>query len=149
MEPQSPSPSPSGARPSSAGGLWSLRRLRQWHLYLGVFFAPLLAFFVGTGWYQINNRDRLKDPSEAETLVQKFRVVHTDQIYPSEQEFKKRSSPKAFAVLVGVMSAAILATTLLGVVLAFRTQRGPWGTVIALLLGLILPVVVLWLGQQR
>ena len=126
-----------------------MRRLRQYHLYLGVFFAPLLLFFVGTGWYQVNNRDRLKDPSEAETLVQKFRVVHTDQIYPSEHEFKKRSSPRVFGVMVGVMSAAIIATTLLGVVLAFRTQRGPWGGVAALALGLAVPVVLLWLGQQR
>lgn len=126
-----------------------MRRLRQYHLYLGVFFAPLLLFFVATGWYQVNNRDRLKDPSEAETLVQKFRVVHTDQIYPSEQEFKKRSSPRIFGALVGMMSAAIVATTLLGVVLAFRTQRGPWGAVIALVLGVILPMALLWLGQQR
>lgn len=128
---------------------FSARRLRLYHLYLGVFFAPLLLFFIGTGWYQTQNRDRLKDPSEAETLVQKFRVVHTDQIYPSEQEFKKRSSPKLFSWLVGLMSAAMIVTTVLGLVLAFRFNRSVAPVLVAFALGVALPAAILWAGQQR
>jgi ABC-type sugar transport system permease subunit len=114
-----------------------------------VFFAPLLLFFIGTGWYQTQNRDRLKDPSEAETWVQKFRVVHTDQIYPSELEFKKRSSPKLFSWLVGVMSAAMIATTVLGLVLAFRVNRSVLPVLVVFALGVAVPAVILWAGQQR
>ena len=43
-----------------------MRSLRRFHTYLGVFFAPLLLFFVGSGLYQVVDRDRLKDPGEAE-----------------------------------------------------------------------------------
>lgn len=134
---------------SPKGSLLSARRLRLYHLYLGVFFAPLLLFFIGTGWYQTQNRDRLKDPSEAETWVQKFRVVHTDQIYPSELEFKKRSSPKLFSWLVGVMSAAMIATTVLGLVLAFRVNRSVLPVLVVFALGVAVPAVILWAGQQR
>ena len=71
-----------------------MKRLRQAHLFLGVFFTPMLVFFIGTGWYQTVNIERLKSTSEAETLVQKLRVVHTDQIYPGDTEIRKPSSPK-------------------------------------------------------
>lgn len=144
----SPSTGGSAGGGVGGGGFFSARRLRLYHLYLGVFFTPLLLFFVASGWYQTQNRDRLKDPSEAESLVQKLRVVHTDQIYPSEHEFKKRSSPKLFVGLVAVMSVAIIATTLLGVYLAFRFQRTLWPVGLALVLGMVVPVVLLWLGQQ-
>jgi hypothetical protein len=132
---------------TSRSSFFSPRRLRLYHLYLGVFFAPMLLFFIGTGWFQTQNRDRLKDPSEAETWVQKFRVVHTDQIYPSEQEFKKRSSPKLFSWLVGGMSAAMIATTVLGLVLAFRFNRSLTPVFVALVLGIAVPVLVLWAGH--
>ena len=134
---------------ATRAALFSPRRMRLYHLYLGVFFAPLLLFFIGTGWYQTQNRDRLKDSSEAETLVQKFRVVHTDQIYPSEQEFKKRSSPKLFSWLVGVMSAAMIITTVLGLVLAFRFNRSALPVLVVFALGVAVPAAILWAGQQR
>jgi uncharacterized iron-regulated membrane protein len=142
-------PAPPAGPGATASRWFSAKRLRFWHLYLGVFFAPLLLFFIGTGWYQIQNRDRLKDASEAETLVQKFRVVHTDQIYPSEQEFKRRSSPKWFGALVGTMSAAMIITTVLGLVLAFRFSRNPWPACLALGMGILVPILVLWAGQQH
>jgi hypothetical protein len=126
-----------------------MRTLRRLHTYLGVFFAPLLLFFVLTGWYQTVNHDRLKSPAEAETLLQKLRTVHVDQIYPSEHEVKKPSSPKLFQVLVVTMSIALVATVLLGVVLAFRSIRSPWPICIALVLGLLVPILMLWLGHPH
>jgi hypothetical protein len=125
------------------------RLLRRTHLYLGVFFAPLLIFFTATGWYQTVNIDRLKSPGEAETLAQKLRVVHTDQIYPTETEFSKPSSAKAFQWLVVVMSVALLITTALGLWLAFKTTPKSWPVWISLVLGLLVPVLLLWLGQGR
>lgn len=126
-----------------------MKLLRRLHLYLGVFFAPLLLFFVCTGWYQTFNRDRLKSPSEAETLVQKFRVVHTDQIYPGDREVTKPSSGKLFSGLLWVMSAAIVVTVLLGVWLAFKSLRTQWPVWLVLGLGVMIPMLFLWLGQQR
>lgn len=119
-----------------------MRQLRRFHTYFGVFFAPLLIFFIGSGWYQLIDRDRLKDPGEAETWVQKMRVIHTDQIYP-KLGARKQGSPTAFRVLTMVMSGAILVTTVLGIVLAIRSLRPRWLIWVMLGLGLFLPILLL------
>ena len=126
-----------------------MKNIRRLHLYLGCFFTPMLLFYILTGWYQTMNPNRLKSPSEAETLVQKLRVVHVDQIYPSEQEFQKPSKPKMYKALVVAMAIAATLTILLGVVLAFRTLKNKWVVALSLGLGVLLPVLILWLGQSR
>lgn len=125
-----------------------MKLIRKLHLFLGVFFTPLLVFFVATGWYQTLNPDRLKSPGEAETLFQKFRVVHTDMIYPGDREFTRPSSPKLFQGIVGAMSAAVLMTTLLGVYLAFKTVRGKGWVLFWLAAGLAVPVGLLIAGRR-
>ena len=126
-----------------------MKLLRRLHLYLGCFFAPLLLFYILTGWYQTLNPNRLKSPSEAETLLQKFRVVHSDQIFPSENELDKPSSPKKYRALVVVMSLASTVMILIGLVLAFKTLRQQWPVWLSLVLGVVLPAFLLWLGQGR
>lgn len=126
-----------------------MKLLRRLHLYLGCFFAPLLLFYLLTGWYQTLNPNRLKSPSEAETLLQKFRVVHSDQIFPSENELDKPSSPKKYQALVVVMSIASTVMILIGLVLAFKTLRSQWPVWVSLTLGVVLPAFLLWLGQGR
>jgi len=121
---------------------------RKLHLYLGCFFTPLLLFFILTGWYQTVNPDRLKHPSEAETLLQKLRTVHVDQIYPGEDEFTKPSSPKAFQALVVLMSIAGTITIGLGLFLAFKTIRPKWALWVTLAGGVLVPVLMLWIGHQ-
>jgi hypothetical protein len=125
-----------------------MRTLRRLHTYLGVFFAPLLLFYVLTGWYQTVVHDRLKSPGDAETLVQHLRTVHVDQIYPTNKEFSKPSSPKLFQTLVQVMAVALSLTILLGIILAFRSARKPWPIVVSLVLGILVPVAFLWLGHK-
>ena len=126
-----------------------MKRLRQLHLYLGVFFTPMLLFFIGTGWFQTVDHDRLKSPGEAETLVQKLRVVHTDQIYPETGVIRQKASPKVFQGLVVAMSVALILTTLLGLVLAFRFSRSALTVSAAPVLGVVLPVAILWLAPHR
>jgi len=126
-----------------------MKFVRRAHLYLGCFFTPLLLFYILTGWYQTVNHNRLKHPSEAETLLQKFRVVHSDQIYPAEQEFEKPSSPKLFQGFVVLMSVAATLTVALGLVLSFKTLRPVWPVWACLVLGIVLPMLLLWLGQKR
>jgi hypothetical protein len=125
-----------------------MKRLRQAHLFLGVFFTPLLVFFIGSGWYQTVHVERLKSTSEAETFLQKMRVVHTDQIYPGDHEVRKPSSPRLFQSLVVAMSVALLVTTVLGLVLAFRFSKSPWPVALSLLGGLAVPVLLLWAGRS-
>jgi hypothetical protein len=126
-----------------------MKNLRRLHLYLGCFFTPMLLFYILTGWYQTVVPNRLKSPSEAETLVQKLRVVHVDQIYPSESEVQKPSSPRFYKVLVVIMAIAATVTIALGLVLAFKSIRPQWPVWISLVLGVLLPALMLWLGQRR
>ena len=125
-----------------------MKLIRKLHLFLGVFFTPLLVFFVATGWYQTLSPDRFKNPGEAETLLQKLRVVHTDMIYPGDREFSRPSSPKLFQGIVGAMSAAVLITTLLGVYLAFKTVRGKGWVLFWLVAGLAVSVGLLIAGRR-
>jgi hypothetical protein len=121
--------------------------LRRVHLYLGCFFAPLLLFFVATGWYQVFHQDRQKTPGEAETWVSRLTSVHKDQIYPTDSA--NAYSPALFRVMVVLMSVAFIGTVVLGVVLALRSSRRPWIVWLLLGSGLVVPALLLWLGQKR
>lgn len=123
-----------------------MKTLRRIHLYLGCFFAPLLLFFICTGWYQMFH-DRQKNPGEGGSWVDRLSDVHVDQIYVSETA--NSFSPKLFQYLVVLMSLALILTVLLGIVLAFRSLRQRWLVWASLGFGLLVPVLLLWLGQKR
>ena len=76
-------------------------------------------------------------------------MVHSDQIYPSENELDKPSSPKKYRALVVVMSIASTVMILIGLVLAFKTLRAKWPVWLSLVLGVVLPAFLLWLVQGR
>ena len=126
-----------------------MRALRRWHTYLGCFFAPLLLFYVLTGWYQTVYHDRLKSPGDAETLGEKLRTVHVDQIYPTNREVSHPSSPKLFQAMVVIMAIALVTTVLLGIFLAFRSTRNQWTIWVSLSFGIFVPMALLWLGHHR
>jgi hypothetical protein len=119
------------------------------HLFLGCFFAPLLIFFIATGWYQTLYHNRQKGIGDAERFIDKLTSVHVDQIYPSKTAIGY--SDKMFKGLIVVMAIALLITILLGVVLAFKftPPKRKWQVWVALLLGIALPILLLFLGQRR
>lgn len=123
------------------------RLLRRVHLYLGVFFTPLLLFFVLTGWHQTVNPDRRKGVTDSEDWIGRLNRVHVEQYYPTRSA--EGYSTKLFRVLVVVMSVALVATVLLGVVLAFQVLKAKWAVWLALALGFAVPIMTLWLGQRR
>jgi hypothetical protein len=129
--------------------LTSMKALRRTHLYLGCFFTPLLLFYILSGWYQATNPDRLKSAADAETFLQRVRTVHVDQVYPTDNEIDRPSSPTLFKRLTVLMSIAATITILLGVFLAFKTLRHQWPVWLSLGLGVAIPVAALWLGQGR
>lgn len=125
-----------------------MRVIRKLHLYLSVFFAPLLIFFVATGWYQTVSSQRNKVLGEQDTFASKLTSVHVDQIYPSETgtgEYKTT----LFKTLVVSMSVALLVTIVLGMVLAFKSTKRGWLVAVCFLAGALVPVVFLWLGQPK
>lgn len=124
-----------------------VRWLRRIHLYLGVFFAPLLLFFVLTGWYQTVTPDRRKGVADSDDWLSRMNRVHVEQYYPTRSA--EGYSTKAFSLLVVAMSVALAATTLLGVVLAFQVIKNKGLVWISLALGIIVPAVSLWLGQKH
>ena len=124
-----------------------MKLLRRLHLYLGCFFAPLLLFYLATGWYQTVTLRRNKAPGEAEDWLSRLRSVHVDQIYPADSA--DSYSPWLFRALVVIMSVALIATVVLGLILAFRSLRQRWPVWLSLGLGIALPVLCLWLGQRR
>jgi hypothetical protein len=124
-----------------------MKLLRRLHLYLGCFFAPLLLFYVATGWYQSVTLRRNKGLGEAEDWLSKVRSVHVDQIYPSESA--NGYSPTLFRILVVAMSIALIVTTVLGIVLAFRSTPRKHFVWLSLALGIAVPILLLWLGLKR
>src|SRR5687767_10439198 len=101
-----------------------MKNIRRWHLFLSCFFAPLLLFYVITGWYQTLSVNRNKSLGEQETFAAKLTSVHVDQIYPSPKA--ESYSPTLFKWLVVTMSIALIITIALGMVLAFTVGRPKW-----------------------
>ncbi len=124
-----------------------MKTLRRAHLFLGCFFAPLLIFYVATGWYQTLHPDRKKDLGHADDWIGRMTSVHIDQIYPAKSA--NSFSPGLFRVLVVLMSIALIVTVLIGVYLALRALRQKWTVWAALALGVVTPILLLWLGQKR
>jgi hypothetical protein len=124
-----------------------VKNIRRWHLYLSCFFAPMLLFYIGTGWYQTFNVNRNKLQGEGGNWIAKLRSVHVDQILPADAA--TGYSPHLFRWAVALMSICLIVTILLGMILAFRTTRKAWIVWLCLGLGVIAPIILLWLGQTR
>ena len=124
-----------------------MKALRRLHLYLGCFFTPLLLFYLATGWYQTFHINRNKKVGEAETWVSRLTSVHKDQLYPTESA--SGYSTRLFQMLVVIMSVALMTSIALGLILAWRTIRPSWLVWLWLGLGVLAPVLCLWLGQRH
>jgi hypothetical protein len=126
-----------------------MKFLRRLHTYLGVFFAPLLLFYVATGWYQTVTIQRNKASGQPGDWVSNLSQVHVDQIYPTERGAENGYSPRLYRILTVAMSISLILTIGLGIFLAFRSSRRHLPVWLSLALGVILPVLFLWLGQKR
>src|SRR5262249_40459939 len=124
-----------------------MKTLRRIHLYLGCFFAPMLLFYVGTGWYQTLTLNRNKTPGEGGDWISRLRSVHVDQLYPTTAA--TRYTTGLYKILVVGMAIGLIVTIVLGVVMAFKIQRRKWLVWSSLAAGIILPIVLLWLGQHQ
>jgi hypothetical protein len=125
-------------------GKWLLWA-RRTHLFLGVFFSPLLLMFIITGWWQTVTTD---DEKEAEggffhTLMQNLSNVHTDDYFPRAGAGHHSHLP--FQVLVVSMCLALITTIMLGLILAWQLKKKTF-VVIAFVLGILVPTLLLWLA---
>jgi hypothetical protein len=105
----------------------NLKAIRNIHLYLGVFFAPLLMFFLITGCWQtfeLNHSSDQPGGYQSPVLIRSLSEVHTDQRWIDGHLKPDSSIP--FRTLILLMSLGLLDTTILGIIMAFKYTR-PWG----------------------
>jgi hypothetical protein len=124
-------------------GTW-IKRLRALHTWLGVFFSPLLLLFIVTGWWQTFATDETKDHGAANAFMARLSDIHTDDYF--KHHAGEPHASDHFKLLVGAMAATLIVTILLGIVLACLAPRKTRWTVLALGLGVLVPVVILWLN---
>jgi hypothetical protein len=129
--------------------------VRRLHLYLSVFFAPLLLVFVITGWAQTMDFDH------SNALLNRLSAVHTRQFFPTTAQrriangsylgqwnvAKTRMPNEPVKWLVAAMSVALLVSISLGLVLAFTMVRNRLPVLVALFLGIAVPVGLLTLAH--
>lgn len=118
-----------------------MKSIRQLHLCLGCFFAPLLVVFAFTGIAQTYEwHESRKDGSYvAPAWLQKAATFH------KHAALAKTSPSAALRALVTAMSAALMLTMGLGVVLAFKSGRNAPLVGGFLVLGIVVPLGLLWL----
>jgi amino acid transporter len=139
-----------------------VKLLRRIHLYLGCFITPLLAVYLFSGFYFILKPERQKDEGEAQTLMQKFWWMHTDQQWPrgvstldplAEYQPKTITTWEAditlFKWLVYMTVIIALATMILGLVLAIRSAKDKKVVMGVVIAGILIPIVFLTVGQKQ
>ena len=125
----------------------NIKAMRNIHLYLGVFFAPLLVFFLISGsWQTFNLHEASKSGDYVPpAIIKSLSQVHKDQRWVDGKMVPKSSVP--FRCLVILMAVGILATTILGIMMAFKYTKG-WIVWVCLLMGTVIPCFLLWLPRR-
>ncbi len=121
--------------------------VRRMHLYLGVFFAPLLLLFVITGWWQTVTINRNKAIGANTFFMNKLSDIHVAQYYPVAGSH--HFSTWMFETLVVAMCIGLILSLVLGIALAFTMVRNRIPVFIALFLGIAVPVLLLALAHAQ
>ena len=142
--------------------------VRLIHFYLGVFFAPLVLFFAFTGVLQVFKlHETCRETSTClADWVAWFGQFHNEQgwIPPSnppkkaaapasakaeepKSEESKKGAPKTGSLImkwfIALMGVSLMATTLLGLYIAFNYPRRRKGFLIALAAGIVIPLALM------
>ncbi|HEX8138172.1 MAG TPA: hypothetical protein VF544_11325 [Pyrinomonadaceae bacterium] len=121
-----------------------MKRIRQIHFYLGVFFAPLIILFALSGALQTF---RLQDSPKSGTYtppawIVKLADIHKDQ-RAAHEPGRRRSLPLQWFVVV--MSVGLIASSLLGIYMAIKYNREKRLTFGLIILGFAIPGILLYL----
>jgi hypothetical protein len=144
----------------------TMRRVRQWHFYLGVFFAPLIMLFALSGALQTFRLQEEKGwgsqpPAWIETIGSIHRDSKLPKAKPAAEQDHDAPKPAATApakprppgpnklpmqILMVVMSVALMFSALLGVVIALNNRQTRQMSLVMLAAGTVLPIVLLLLA---
>lgn len=151
-----------------------MRRLRQVHTYLGVFFAPAIIFFAVSGALQTFSLHESKGggPYKPQAWIVTIASVHKDQALPrprparpegagAESHSKppaaahadgaptapahKPPSPLPLKIFVLLVSVGLALTALIGLYIALTNKAFRRTGWIALAAGVVLPLVLLFI----
>ena len=137
----------------------TMRRIRQFHLYLGVFFAPLIIFFALSGALQTFRLQEEKGwgGTPPEWIVY-MASVHKDSALPrakpiaaaeggGERPVAKAPAPgksklpmRIFAV---AMSVGLIFSALLGLAIALNSRATRRLSVVMIVAGCLVPILLL------
>lgn len=125
----------------------NIKAMRNIHLYLGVFFAPLLIFFLISGsWQTFYLHEARKNSSYVPpAIIKSLSQIHKEQRWGSGKEAPKSSLP--FRCLVVLMAVGLLATTILGIIMAFKYTR-VWIVWVCILMGIVIPCFLIWIAHR-
>jgi hypothetical protein len=122
-------------------GKW-IKRLRFVHTWLGVFFSPLLLLFIITGWWQTFATDDTKDHGPINAFLAKLSDIHTDDYF--KHHAGEPHSSAHFKLYVSCMAAMLIVSILLGLALACQNARQLRWAALAFVLGILVPVLILY-----
>jgi len=120
-----------------------MKLLRQLHLYLGTLFAPLLIFFAATGaWQLFGLHQDAKDGSyRAPPALSALAAVHKHSHLPGTPN--KSAAPLRWFSLAAALG--LVATTALGIAMAFRFTASWPRVALCLAAGTLAPAALLWI----
>lgn len=119
--------------------------MRRLHAFLSIFFTPLLLLFILTGaWQMMVPEEEREKPGMIRKLAEDLSTVHTDGYFPKAGTADP--STTGFKILTAGLCVALVVSILLGLVLAWNSPRNRWWSVVALVLGVLIPALILWLA---
>ncbi len=143
------------------------RKLRQFHLYLGVFFAPAILFFAFSGMLQTFSFHEAKGYAGAPPpgWIATIGSIHKDQRLPRakvsggdkehrDEAGKSASPPRPtrpaiapgtlpLKIFTGIMSIGLMFSALLGITIALTNRTTRRVSLIMLAAGTLLPIGLL------
>jgi hypothetical protein len=145
----------------------TVRRLRQIHHYLGMFFAPAILFFAFSGAMQTFSLHENHDggPYKPPAWIVTMASLHKDQAlpapkppqahrpHPSSQPHEAdehkppeaaRPSPLPLKIFVLCVATGLITSTSLGLCIGLRNPATRRASLAALALGMLLPTVLIW-----
>ena len=146
----------------------TLRALRRYHNYLGLFFAPMILLFAISGALQTFRLQEAKGyGGPPPNWIVWLASVHKDQGPPREARAErpkavrpsvvgekpqarpardaKRPSPLPLKIFVVLLSIALAVSTVLGVMIALSIKGSRRVSLVLLALGTVVPIVLLWI----
>lgn len=146
----------------------TLRALRRYHSYLGLFFAPMILLFAVSGALQTFRLQEARGyGGPPPGWIVWLASVHKDQAPPREPRAErpragapslaaekrerramagaKRPSPLPLKIFVALLSIALAGSTVLGVMIALSNRSARRVSLALLALGTVVPIVLLWI----